>query len=236
MPSGSLILSPPQAKGVIPRVALIAEGQQSRIIPGTFTLGAEVGVTTEGTAEDVTATITTAQGSIVQVGQVLAFESPAGRYYRATVRTKYDATGTSLALSATETIPTGSVAKFPAEFRIRQSTDIAKSTSTTSFSSFDHTVSDQSIGEGSATLTANGGFNWYDPGYATCEYAQSNSQKVYIERQLPSPDGNVFSTGPIEWGIAVITGDATPAPDGGNVSANVTFAISGVVNKIEPTT
>ena len=234
MPSGSLILAPPQSKNVITRVALIADGQQSRVVPGTFTLGAELAVAAEGTAEDVTATITGAQASIVQVGQVLAFESPAGRYYRATVRTKYEATGTSLALSATETIPTGSVAKFPAEFRIRQSADLAKSTSTTTFSSFDHDVSDQSINETTATLTFNGGFNWYDPGYATCEYAQTQSQKIYVERELPSPDGNVFNSGPIEWGIAVISGDATPAPNGGNVSANVTFAISGSVSKIEP--
>ena len=144
MPSGSSILSPPQSKSVATRVALIATGQQSRIIPGTFTLGAELEVASPGVAEDVTATVTT-QASIVQVGQVLAFLSPSGRYYRATVRTAYEGSGTSLELSATETIPTGSVAKFPADFRIRQSAYRAMATSTTSFSSFEHDVCDQSF-------------------------------------------------------------------------------------------
>lgn len=235
MPSGSLILNPPISKNVVTRVGLIAEGQTSRVIPGTFTTSGATAVTSAGTEENVTATLTAAQTSIMQVGQVLAFQTPAGQYVRATVRTLYNGSGTSLELTATETIPDGSIAAFPAEFRIRQSADLAKTTATTSFSSFDHNVSDQAIGEATATLTANGGFNWYDPGYATCEYAQNNSQKIYVERELPSPDGNVYNTGPIEWGIAVVTGDATPAPDGGNVSANVTFAISGSINKIEPT-
>lgn len=236
MPAAGQPFTPPQAKNVIPRCALIASGQTSRPIAGTFTLASEAGVTTEGTAEDITATLSGAITSVVQVGQWLEFVAPAGTSVLAQVRTAYAGSGTSLELTANETIPTGSTAVFPPVGRIRQSADLAETVATTAFSSFDHSVSDVSIGEGSGTLTVNGGYNYYDAFVATAKYAKDNNQKLYVERELPSPDGNVFSTGPIDWAIAILTGLTSNAQDGSNVGADTTFTISGAINRVEPAT
>ena len=236
MPAAGQPFTPPQAKNVIPRCALIPTGSTARPVAGTFTTSGSTDVTTEGTAESVTATLSAAISSVVQVGQWLEFVAPAGTSVLAQVRTLYNAAGTSLELTANETIPTGSTAVFPVVGRIRQSADLAETVATTAFSSFDHSSSDVSIGEGSGTLTVNGGYNYYDAFVATAKYAKDNNQKLYIERELPSPDGSVFTTGPIDWAIAILTGLTSNAQDGSNVGADTTFTISGAVNRIEPQT
>lgn len=236
MPAAKQPFTPPQAKNVTVRTALIASGQTSRPIAGTFTLASEAGVTTEGTAENITATLSGAISSVVQVGQWLEFVAPAGTSVLAQVRTAYAGSGTSLELTANETIPTGSTAVFPPVGRIKQSADLAETVATTSFSSFDHATSDVSIGEGSATMTINGGYNYYDAFTATAKYAKDNTAKLYVEREVPSPDGNVFGSGPIDWAIAIVTGITSNAQDGSNVGADITFTISGDVNRVEPVT
>ena len=238
MPQATQPISPPQAKNTIVRSALIATGQTSRPIAGTFTVagtGDSGGVTTEGTAEDIAVTLDSAISSVVEVGQPLEFISPAGVSVIARVRNRYAGSGTSLELSANESIPDGSTAVFPPVARIRQSADINETVATTSFSSFDHAQSAVSIGEGTADGTFNGGYSYYDAFYETLAYAKDNTQKLYVERELESPDSNVFSKGPILWGICVATGIASPAADGGEVQGNITVAFDSI-NRIAPQT
>ncbi|MEO1390226.1 MAG: hypothetical protein AAFV85_23075 [Cyanobacteria bacterium J06634_6] len=238
MPQATQPISPPQAKNTIVRAALIATGQTSRPISGTFTLASSTaggGVSTEGTAEDITVTLDAAISSIVEVGQPLEFISPAGTSVIARVRTRYGGSGTSLELSANESIPDGSTAVFPPVARIRQSADIAESVATTTFSSFDHAQSSVSIGEGSATGTFNGGYSFYDAFYQTVLHAKDNTQRLYVERELESPDSSVFSKGPILWGIVIGTGITSNAQDGSNVSGDITVAFDSI-NRIDPQT
>ena len=238
MPQATQPISPPQAKNTVVRAALIATGQTSRPISGTFTIagsGDSGAVTTEGTEEDITVTLSAQITSVVEVGQPLEFIAPSGASVIARVRTKYEGQETSLALKANETSPDGSVAVFPPLARIRQSADINESVATTSFSSFDHSTSAVSIGEGTADGTFNGGYSYYDAFYETLTYAKDNTQKLYVERELESPDANVFSKGPIIWGICVATGIASPASDGAEVQGNITVAFDSI-NRIQPQT
>lgn len=236
MPNASQPISPPQAKNTIVRSALIPTGSTARPTSGTGTLSGAVSVTAEGTAEDVSATLSAAlTGSQIQVGQPLEFLSPAGTSVIARVRTLYAGSGTTLELSANESIPDGSTFEFPPRARIRQSADISESVATTSFSSFDHAQSAVSIGEGTADGTFNGGYSYYDAFYETLTYAKDNTQKLYVERELESPDSTVFSKGPIIWGICVATGIASPAADGSEVQGNITVAFDSI-NRIAPQT
>ena len=238
MPQATQPISPPQAKNTIVRAALIATGQTSRPIAGTFTVagtGNSGAVVAEGTAEDITLTLAAAITSVVEVGQPLEFIKPSGASVIAIVRTKYEGSGTSLAVTANETIDDSSTAVFPPVARIRQSADIAESVATTSFSSFDHAQSAVSIGEGSATGTFNGGYSFYDAFFQTLAYAKDNTQKLYVERELESPDSNVFSKGPILWGIAIATGITSNAQDGSNVSGDITVAFDSI-NRVDPVT
>ncbi len=236
MPQATQPISPPQAKNTIVRAALIPTGSTSRPTPGTGTVSGAVNVTTEGTAEDETVTLASAlTGSQIQVGQPLEFISPAGTSVIARVRTLYAGAGTSLEVSANESIPDGSTFVFPPVARIRQSADINESVGTTSFSSFDHSTSTVSIGEGTADGTFNGGYSYYDAFYETLAYAKDNTQKLYVERELESPDATVFSTGPIIWGVCVATGIASPAADGSEVQGNITVAFDSI-NRIAPQT
>ena len=235
MPQATQPISPPQAKNTIVRAALIPVGSSSRPVSGTFTTAGAVTVTTEGTAEDVTATLAGAIGSFVEVGQALEFVSPAGTSVIAIVRTRYAGAGTSLELTANESIPDGSLAVFPPVARIRQSADIAETVATTTFSSFDHSQSSVSIGEGSATGTFNGGFSYYDAFFQTLVFARDNSQRLFVERELESPDSTVFSTGPITWGICIVTGVTSNAQDGSNITGDITVAFDSI-NRIDPQT
>ncbi|MFG6095071.1 hypothetical protein SPB21_07465 [Leptothoe sp. ISB3NOV94-8A] len=238
MPQATQPISPPQAKNTIVRSALIATGQTSRPISGTFEVagtGNSGAVAVEGTAENIDLILSAAITSVVEVGQPLEFVAPSGASVIARVRTKYEGSGTTLAVSANETIVDGSTAVFPPVARIRQSADINESVSTTSFSSFDHATSAVSIGEGTADGTFNGGYSYYDAFFETLTYAKDNTQKLYVERELESPDSNVFSTGPIIWGICVATGIASPAADGSEVQGNITVAFDSI-NRIAPQT
>lgn len=236
MPAASQPLSPAQATNTIVKASLIPSGSTARPTPGTGTVSGAVNVTAQGTAEAVTATLDAAlTGSLMQVGQPLEFISPAGASVIAIVRTVYAGTGTSLELTANETIPDNSTFVFPPVARLRQSADINRNTNTTTFSSFDHSVAAVSIGDTTADGAFNGGYNYYDAFWQTCLFAQKNKQKLYAERQLESPDSSVFAAGPITWGIAVITGLNSPAANGAEVQGNVSMAFDSV-NDIDPQT
>lgn len=236
MPQATQPISPPQAKNTIVRAALTPTGSTARPTSGSGTVSTEVAVTTQGTAEDVSATLSAAlTGSQIQVGQPLEFISPAGTSVIATVRTLYAGAGTTLELSANETIPANSTFVFPPVARIRQSADIAETVGTTTFSSFDHAQSSVSIGEGSATGTFNGGYSYYDAFFQTLTYAKDNTQRLFVERETESPDSTVFSTGPIIWGICIATGITSNAQDGSNVSGDITVAFDSI-NRIDPQT
>ena len=211
MPQATQPISPPQAKNTIVRAALTPTGSTARPTSGSGTVSTEVAVTTQGTAEDVSATLSAAlTGSQIQVG-------------------------TTLELSANETIPANSTFVFPPVARIRQSADIAETVGTTTFSSFDHAQSSVSIGEGSATGTFNGGYSYYDAFFQTLTYAKDNTQRLFVERETESPDSTVFSTGPIIWGICIATGITSNAQDGSNVSGDITVAFDSI-NRIDPQT
>ena len=236
MPAASQPLSPAQATNTIVRAALIPSGSTGRPAAATGTLASAVTVTTQGTAQALTATLDAAlTGSLIQAGQALEFISPAGTSVIATVATTYAGSGTSLDLSANETIPDGSTFEFPPRARLRQSADVNKATATTSFSSFDHSVAAQSIGETTADGAFNGGYSYYDAFWQTCQYAQKNKLKFYVERELESPDSSVFGTGPVTWGIAIVTALASPAANGAEVQGNVTVAFDSV-NDVNPLT
>ena len=236
MPQATHPISTKKEKNTTVRSALIPTGSTARPTAGTGTVTPAVSVTTEGTDEAVTATLSAAlTGSQIQVGQPLEFISPAGASVIARVRTLYAGAGTSLELTANETIPDNSTFVFPPVARIRQSADINESVATTSFSSFDHSTSAVSIGEGTADGTFNGGYSDYDAFYQTLTYAKDNTQKLYVERELENPDSTVFSTGSIIWGICVATGIASPAADGSEVQGNITVAFDSI-NRIRPQT
>ncbi len=236
MPAAGQPLAPPQAKNTTVRAALIPTGSTARPTAGTGTVDGAVTVTTAGTDQDLTATLDAAlTGSQIQVGQPLEFIAPDGTSVIARVRTLYAGVGTSLDLTCNETIADNSTFVFPPVARIRQSADINETVATTSFSSFDHSVSAVSIGEGTADGTFNGGYSDYDAFYQTLTYAKDNTQKLYVERELESPDSAVFSTGSIIWGICVATGIASPAADGSEVQGNITVAFDSI-NRIRPQT
>ena len=237
MPAAAGALNPPQSKTTKCRVALVPVGSGVRPTRATLTNSASaVTVTTEGTAQNVTMTLASDPGTLnMQVGQFLMFTDASGNKYLARVRTVFES-GTSLALQISETIPAGATAEFPCLFRIRQSAGLSESVATTSFSSFDHTNSAVSIGEGTAQFAFDGGYSHYDPGLATCKYAKDNSLRLYVERELESPDSSVYSTGATDWAIAIVTAIDSPAADGDSVGGNVTFDISGTINRVEPAT
>lgn len=237
MPAASGALNPPQAKTTKSRIALIPAGSQSRPTSATLTnSGSPVAATTQGTSEDVAMTLASDPGTLnMQVGQHLRFVDGSGNQYLAKVRTTF-VSGTTLNLTISETIPADATAQFPPEFRIRQSAGLSESVATNSFSSFDHTNSAVSIGEGTAQIAFEGGYSHYDPGLHTAKYAKDNSLKVYFERELESPDSSVFSKGPIDWGIGVITSIDSPAADGDAVGGNVTIDVSGNIGRIDPAT
>ncbi|MEM9264510.1 MAG: hypothetical protein AAGA46_03205 [Cyanobacteria bacterium P01_F01_bin.13] len=236
MPAAGQPLSPAQATNTVVEGALIPIGSTARPTSGTGTVSGAVSVTAQGTGESVSATLDAAlTGSLIQVGQPLEFEAPDGTSRIAIVRTTYAGSGTTLELTANETIPDNSTFSFPPKARLRQSADINRSTATTTFSSFDHSVASVSIGDTTADGTFNGGYNYYDAFWQTCQYAQTNKQKLYISRQLESPDSSVFGTGPITWGVAVISGLNSPAANGAEVQGNVTVAFDSV-NDIDPQT
>jgi hypothetical protein len=230
MPAASGALNPPQAKTVDARIAIVPIGSTTRPTRATLTnSAADVDAATEGTAANVTMTLASDPGTLnIQVGQYLQFIDSSGNKYLARVRTTF-ASGTSLALEIWETIPANSTAVFPARFNIRQSFSFSESVSTNTFSSFDHTTSTVSIGEGTGSVTADGGYSFYDAGGWTAKYAKDNSLKVWIESELESPDSSVFGSGDFTGAIGVVTSIDQTAQDGDSVLSNFSFDIQEVV-------
>jgi hypothetical protein len=196
---------------------------------------AAVTVATQGTAQDVTMTLDADPGALnIQVGNHLQWIDANGLKYLSRVRTAF-VSGTSLLLEAYETIPADATAEWPPLFNIRQSFSISESVSTNTFSSFDHSSATVSIGEGTGSVAADGGYNFYDAGAWTAKYAKDNSLKVYLEQELESPDASVFGTGDITYAIGVVSSIDSPSQDGDAVLANFGFEIQEVT-RIKPTT
>lgn len=234
MPAAVGVLEPPQSKNIIPRVALVPVGSKARPTRATLTNSASpVAVAAEGVPEDVTMTLTADPGTLnMQVGQYLQFKDPAGLKYLTKVRTVFT-DGTSLELTSYETIPAGAVAEFPAVIDIRNSFSFDETVTTGSFSSFQHSSATQSIGEGSGSVTADGGHHFMNAGARTIEYAKDNKLKVWLEGEFESPDGNIWATGDATGAIGAVTGITRSGTDGEAVGANYSFSIQEVT-RIDP--
>ncbi|MEL7495496.1 MAG: hypothetical protein AAGJ95_16250 [Cyanobacteria bacterium J06554_11] len=236
MPAPSGVLNPPQAKTAKARVFIPPTGQTP--VPNIVTLtnsGVSVDVTTEGTKQNAIMTLASDPGTLnIQVGQYLQFVDSAGLKYIARVRTVF-VSGTSLEVEIAESIPADATAQFPPEFDIRQSFSFDETVATNSFSSLQHTTATVSIGEGSGSVTADGGYSDYDAGSLTARYAKDNTLKVVLVQELESPDGTVYGTGAIQYASGVCTGISVPVSDGDSVLRNFTFDIQEVF-RIDPTT
>ena len=235
MPGSVGALNPPQAKTIKAKIFIPPTGTTPVPANATLTNSLNVPVTTEGTFENVTMTLSADPGALnMQVGQGLQFVGTDGQKYLARVRTLF-VSGTSLELSTAESIPADATAIFPPLFAIRQSFSFEESVSTNTFSSFDHSTATVSIGEGTGTVTADGGYTFYDAGGDTAVYAKDNSLKVVLVQEIESPDGAVFGTGPINYATGVCTGIGRAGQDGDSVLSNFTFDIQEV-NRVDPVT
>lgn len=234
MPAAAGALNPSQAKNTIVRAYIPVTGASTLTATTDVTnSGSAVTVTTQGTWEDVTMTLASDPGISIPAGNYLRFVDSSGNQYIAKVRTAFTS-GTSLLLRAPETIPADAVASFPSQWMIRQSADLQEDVATNTFSSFDHSQATVSIGEGTGTITLNGGFSTFDPGILTAQYAKDNSLKMIVSLEY-EPDNATQSTGFTQWAQGVITSIAMPATEGDALLANVTMAVQEVT-RVEATT
>lgn len=183
-----------------------------------------------------TITITSAPLAVGKIvpGQYLLFEDPDEKVYIARVAADYT-TGTSLTVEELpEAIPSGSAAVFPVPFKLRTDSAVNFSQDLQDVNTYDHDLNgDASPGAATVEITLSGEYSPYDPGYATCVYATRNTLEVYFTRELATP-GAGFTKGKVTKGAAIVTSREEPAPNDGNVSANVSARFVGNVVEADP--
>lgn len=208
--------------------ALLGTGVRTEPANVTFT-------TTANASKGATTISVTSVTTTCKAGQYLLFEDSSDKVYIAKVGADYS-TGTSLTVEALpEAIPSGSAAVFPAPFKLRTDAAITFTQNVNEVNTYDHTINgDASLGSATSEINISGEFSSYDPGYATCTYATRNSLEVYLIRELATP-GSGFTKGKVTKGAAIITSREEPAPNDGNVSANVTGRFVGDITENDAT-
>lgn len=204
--------------------ALLASGDRTEPTGVTFT-------TTAAAIKGATTLTITSAPTTCKAGQYLLFEDANDKVYIAKVGADYT-TGTSITVEALpEAIPSGAAAVFPAPFKLRTDAAITFTQNVNEVNTYDHSINgDASLGSATSEINISGEFSTYDPGYATCTYATRNSLEVYLIRELATP-GSGFTKGKVTKGAAIVTSREEPAPNDGNVSANVTARFVGDVTE-----
>lgn len=207
--------------------ALLGTGDRSEPTAVTFT-------TTSNAAKGATSISVSSVNTTLKKGQYLLFEDADDKVYIAQANADYT-TGTTLTVKALpEAIPSGSASAFPAPFKLRTDASISFSQDVSDINTYDHSINgDASPGAATTEITIDGEFSSYDPGYNTVVYATRNTLEVYVIRELAIP-GSGFSKGKVTKGACLVTSREEPAPNDGNVSANVSARFVGDVVENDP--
>lgn len=225
----------PVTKGKQTKVtgALLKTGERSE--PNPVTLTASAAAIKGATTVSVTAAFESGTETLIAKGQYLLFEDTDEKGYLVQVDADYES-GTTLTVKAlAEALPDDAAAVFPVPFKLRTDSGISFSQDVSDVNTYDHSVNgDASPGAATIEISLEGEYSPYDPGYATAVYATRNTQEMYIIRELATP-GAGFSKGKVTKGACLITSREEPAPNDGNVGANVSARFVGDVEENDPT-
>ena len=201
--------------------------------PVNLTLTAEALAATSNTAVTLAVASVTLPIPIFE-GQPLSFQTPSATYI-AEVATTASGTITSLDVIIHEPIPDAAVAQFPPRIEKMTQFNGTSSTATSSEADFDgRGASINSTGETTRSFALNTNYNYYAVGAETIIAAQRLGRDVFIARVDPSPDEVIFSRGPIEWGVGVVTQGDRPASTGSSFTNTLAVTISGSLTKEPP--
>lgn len=225
----------PITKGKVTKVYGALLGSGDRAQPANVAVTTTALAAKGATALTITDIATGLGTSTIRAGQYLGFVDADDKLYIAQVTADYTA-GVSLTVAALpEAIPSGAEAVWPTPFKLRTDSAINFSTDVQDVNTYDHSVNgDASPGASTVEITLSGEYSPYDPGYLTAAYAQRNSLEMWVIRELGNPNASSFTKGKVTAGAALITSREEPAPNDGNVSANVTARFVGDVIEADP--
>jgi hypothetical protein len=214
----------PEGKNTEVALARLRTGNNTEPATVTFTLGAEL-------AKDATSATVTTVTTTLAAGQWLAFKDDNDQYYHPVrVSADYD-DGTTLTLDVVpETIPNGATAVFPVKSFLRTSADLSSSSSTTTFSTFDHSSgATVTIDETTNSMTFSGFYAEQDAVAKTLRGALADKARVYVTRTLEAPSG--FTTGTKQGAAGVVSAIDSGAPNEDRVSFDYTIELDGSLNE-----
>ena len=233
-PTGST-LAAAEARDQKLYVALIANGTVPSTVPEPVDMTiASGGVTGSATAQSIT--IESATLPIpMRVGQELLFRNAAGSYKAVVTVTATAGAQTSFTARALENIPAGAVARFPTPLFLAQEYSTSDTTSTNTFSSFDHGgSSDSSRGESDQSVSFSVAETYYNSGARTLLYAKEKEQDVALINIQPNPDANAFSKAPIEWLVGKVTDMSRAGANGDKQIYSASIQVDGGFRRVEP--
>ena len=227
----------PQSRDIEARLALITNGTKptARIGSVTITEAAAGGTVSAGTGVSLTTTSFTPAIPIL-AGTFLAFKDSAGTYLAKVDTTIPASATTSITITLYEDLPQGAAATWPVKLDLLTDFSSTDTTGTNSFSSFDHSGTAQvARGNSEQSFSLSGGYSWYSDGIQTILYAKRTETDIYIERQLPNPDANAFTTNTeVEWAAGIVTDASRPGQNEQVVNFNATVSISGGFEILDP--
>jgi hypothetical protein len=217
-------------------VALIANATVPITVPKPVALTIATTAVTGGTAPQ-SITITSATLPIpMQVGQELLFRHSTGSFKVKVTTLEPSGAQTNFSGIALEDIPIGAVAEFPTPLFLAQEYSTSDTTSTNTFSSFDHGgTSDSSRGESEQSVSFSMAETYYNSGARTLLYAKENEQDVTLINIQSNPDANAFSEPPIEWLVGKVTDMSRSGANGDKQTYSASITVDGGFRRVEPT-
>ncbi|MEO1208880.1 MAG: hypothetical protein AAFX78_04980 [Cyanobacteria bacterium J06638_20] len=219
--------APMLATGATIKIALLERGDTAEPTATTITLASEVAQNLAGPGSIAVPALAT--GVKIPANASLSWEDPAaGGVVPTKVTTKAEATDTTIAtVNIPQTIPSGSVAKWPPELEIRTGFNVDRSGNTVDYVTLRSNQQSQILVSVSGTMSFDGFFSPLDAAYRMLEEAQNTPLFVYVILEMPKSSVNV-ATGKIFKGLASVTGIPLDGAGAGIIGANVTLgAASG---------
>ncbi len=221
-------------RGTKVTIALLPNGVREEVVPQTITVGI-----TEAAVNATTIAVTALTEPLVaSVANpvFLAFEDAATGGERFVVVTAPAADGaTTLTVAPLKrAISAASTAQHPVKLQARTSADLSTTANDVTSTTFDGSGYVDgivaSIGYG---LSCPGNFLQLDAGFRTAFFAFNEFREVWITLEMPNP-GAGYTKGYIFKGAASVTDLPITDPADGIIQANVTFAMRGKLEVVEP--
>lgn len=221
-------------RGTEVTIALLQPGIREEVVPQTITVGA-----TEAAANATTITVAPLTEPLFASAEspvFLAFEDAVTggeRFVKVVANAPDGATSLTVA-PLKRAIAPASTGQYPVKLQARTSADLSTTANDVTSTTFDESGYVDgivaSIGYG---ISCPGNFIQLDAGFRTAFFAFNEFREVWISLKMPNP-GAGYTSGYIFKGAASVTDLPIADPADGIITANVTFAMRGKLEIVEP--